>query len=509
MTAAGAARVRSALAWSLGTAALVAAAALSPRALPFDMDEFVAYQPLGCATHPLTRQANTVREACGEYDLVVPFAATAWPLRAYRYIGSLPAVAFAPTWWLIHAPVAGRVQGALYLTTAIAFIALLTRARPRNAVIACFLFPLLVVAFVADTGPVGPSAVAFLATLLALRAALAATAPGRAFALAVAAGIAAFCGLWVKLVFVWWLPAILLFAYWQARGVPARRLARALAAFAIAAALPSLALLTARDHDGIRYAHVLQRRSGFGPRLVHSARAMAVDLVDSSQAIVRQERIAHVPLDVVPMAAALAFVARGAWRRTARGQWTRRWAALALLTLAVMIPARPEWPHHFVYALVPLVLALTSALAALEGGAMPSAVVAGSLALLVWAGLAVRLPLAIARSGDSFDKDRLGEFVRREGFDRRNVEVHLSWGTFYIAHLFDAPDACVVYARGAREEAVALPAARRFADGLHRGVLVIRNGPEDDVQHAIATRSIGPPLQAWRFGDWSVARYVR
>ena len=106
-------RFRGFLLWGLALVLLVAAAALSPRVLPFDMDEFAAYQPLGCLAHPLTREANTFREACGEYDLTPPLLSHALPLRSYRYIGSLPAVPFAPFWWLIRSPVAEPYPGGL------------------------------------------------------------------------------------------------------------------------------------------------------------------------------------------------------------------------------------------------------------------------------------------------------------------------------------------------------------------------------------------------------------
>lgn len=497
------------LRWGLALVLLVAAAALSPRLLPFDMDEFAAYQPLGCLTHPLTREANTFRETCGEYDLTPPLLPHALPLRSYRYIGSLPAVPFAPLWWLIGSPVAGRIQGALFLAVAVFLTAKLTRARLRNAAIACFLFPLLVVAFIVDTGPVGLSVIALLATLLGLRASLEARAPRCAVALALATGLSAFCGLWVKLVFVWWIPAIILFAYRQSHGIEKHRALRVLGAFGLAAALPSLALLASRDHDGLRYANVMLRRSVSETQLRRSVRAMLIDLVDSSRAVVRQARVAHHPIDGLPAVAGVVFIVVGAFRRTARGMWTRRWAALAVLTLALMIPSRPAWPHHFAYALFLFVLALTSALEALESAALRWGVVAGGLAMVVWISLGIRSPGAIARPGRGFDKDRLGAFVRAAALDRQNVEVHVSWGTFYISHLFDDSDACVLYARGTREEASALSQARRFADALHRGVLIIREGEEDETERSIVARSVGSPLQTWRFGDWSAARYVR
>ena len=78
----------------LGAVALLAAAALSPRAVPFDMDEFAAYHALGCAAYPLSRQLNVYRERCADDDLVPPLVSRPLPLRSYLYIGSLPVVPF-------------------------------------------------------------------------------------------------------------------------------------------------------------------------------------------------------------------------------------------------------------------------------------------------------------------------------------------------------------------------------------------------------------------------------
>ena len=361
------------LGWSLALALLIVAAAFSPRVVPFDMDEFVAYQPLGCLTHPLTREANRFREACGEYDLTPPLVGHSLPLRSYLYIGSLPAVTFAPLWWLIRSPVAARIQGALLLAVAAVLISRLTRSRLRNAVMASLFFPLLGVAFVADTGPVGLSVVALLATLLGLRAALNARAQRQALALALLAGIVAFCGLWVKLVFVWWIPAILLFAYWQSRGIERNRALRVLAVLGLAAALPSFFLMVSRDRDGLRYANVMLRRSVGEEKVRRTVRAMIVDFVDSSRAVIREEGIQHKPIDGLPAVAGIAFIMAGAFRSTARGVWTRRWAVLATLTIALMIPSRPVWPHHFAYALLLFVLALTSAFEARPSAAWVSA----------------------------------------------------------------------------------------------------------------------------------------
>lgn len=98
----------------LATVGVLALAVLSPRVLPYNMDEFVHYHALGCATAPLGEGLPSFRDGCGLYDLRLPFTRTWLPLRSYYYIGSLPSAVFAPLWRLLGDPVAARLQGGLF-----------------------------------------------------------------------------------------------------------------------------------------------------------------------------------------------------------------------------------------------------------------------------------------------------------------------------------------------------------------------------------------------------------
>ena len=53
-----------------------------------------------------------------------------------------------------------------------------------------------------------------------------------------------------------------------------------------------------------------------------------------------------------------------------------------------------------------------------------------------WLSLVARWPAATIDPRDSLGKDRLLAFVRSSGLDHRSVQLHVSWGTYYIAHLF-------------------------------------------------------------------------
>ena len=181
------------------------------------MDEFVHYHALGCASAPRSRELPLIRDGCGYFDLRLPLAAPPLPLRAYSYIGSLPAAPFYPFWKLLADPVAARVQGAVFFLLWAALAARLLRVRASAIVTAGLVFPVWLVTFVVDEGPVGLSALLLLLALAAARRALAAPRPGDAAAWAAGSGLALFLGLWTKLVFAWWLPA---FARLRRRGGP-------------------------------------------------------------------------------------------------------------------------------------------------------------------------------------------------------------------------------------------------------------------------------------------------
>ena len=248
-----------------GAALLLAGAWLSPRAIPYNMDEFVHYHALGCASAPRSRELPLIRDGCGYFDLRPPLGAGPLPLRAYSYIGSLPAAPFYPFWKLLGDPVAARVQGAVFFLLWAALAARLLRVRASAIVTAGLVFPVWLVTFVVDEGPVGLSALLLLLALAAARRTLAAPGPGAAAAWAAGAGIAVFLGLWTKLVFAWWLPALAVFAFEEARrqgqslAYVARRRAPAVLAGALAALLPTALLLASTDRDMRPYAAVLWR----------------------------------------------------------------------------------------------------------------------------------------------------------------------------------------------------------------------------------------------------------
>jgi hypothetical protein len=73
-------------------ALLLVAAWASPRAIPYNMDEFVHYHALGCATAAHAQTLPRIRDGCGYFDLRLPFTTTPLPLRSYYFGVSGPAL---------------------------------------------------------------------------------------------------------------------------------------------------------------------------------------------------------------------------------------------------------------------------------------------------------------------------------------------------------------------------------------------------------------------------------
>jgi hypothetical protein len=497
----------------LGAALLFVAAWLSPRAIPYNMDEFVHYHALGCATAELARELPLIRDGCGYHDLALPFTKVPLPLRSYVYIGSLPSVPFYPFWRVFRDPVAVRVQGAAFFLLWVWLALRLLRVRPAALVLASLVFPVLLVTFVVDEGPVGLSALLFLGALLSARRALDASEGHGAAAWAALAGFALFLGLWVKLVFGWWLPAFAVFALEEARrqgptvGEAVRRRRGALLTGLLMLLLPTVVLLASLDRDGRPYAAAF-RWSGVStePEAVESvATRLGAYVTNASLVAPRNVVLPLSPVDVLPALLGVGILALGLARAAGRRRELFGWALLAALTFGLVAASgHSQWPHHFAFPLLLLVLALAVALDALGRRVR---LVAAVLVLAFWASLAARLPAASVPPESAREKDRLLAFVREEGLDRRTLQVHASWGTYYVAQLFGDPRRMVLYLRGAPDDPARLEEFRDVARAHGRSLALISARRWERLHTPDVERVLGPPLRSWRFGTWWAVEY--
>ena len=498
----------------LGAAAILTAAGLSPRVVPFDMDEFAAYHALGCAAYPLSRQLNVYREPCAEDELTLPLVSRPLPLRSYLYVGSFPVVPFYPFWRLLRTPVAARIQGAAFLVLAVLLFSRLAGTPWATTLLAAAVFPIFPGAFLVDTGPVGITLALLAGVLLLVRDAAAAGTARGAWPRAAAAGAVAFLGVWSKLNFVWLLPAVLIFWFHERRRTerrPAalRPAAVAFAAFAAAFLVPTTWLMLARTPDGARYYDVVRLGgvSADPEAIATQARTLASYFADGSAAAPRVLSFPGKPIDLVPCALASVLLLWGL-ERGRRGP-EAFWLAAAFVTFLVMLPSARAWAaHHFVLGLVFVVLALAASLRRL--GAERPSLLRGAVVVVAayWLSLVARWPAATIDPRDSLAKDRLLAFVRSSGLDRRSVQLHVSWGTYYIAHLFGARDQAVLFSRKFPDDPGMLAFARAAADARGRGVLVVTRRL-DKLQTEAMGAVLGAPLATHAFDDWWAVEYLR
>jgi hypothetical protein len=500
------------LAWLAGALALLLLASLSPRAVPFNMDELVHYHALGCATAPLQRELPLIRDGCGYHDLRLPFTETPLPLRSYLYTGSFPVLPFYPFWLLLDDPVSARVQGAVFFLLVVLMAARLLRARPSSVLLAALVYPVLLASFLVDEGPVGLSAVLLLGALLAARRALA-SAPARASAAwAALAGFLLFLGLWTKLVFAWWLPAAVAFAVAEVlsragswRAAVARHHRAALAGMA-ALCLPTALLLASVDRAGRPYAAVLRegKVSAEPERVEAAAGRLTPYLVDGSRVAPRNLLLPRSLVDPLPLALA-AGVLLVATRRGGRRRAVAAWTAGAALTFALASSSEySQWPHHFAFPLLLLVFALALALDGFSGRARGAVAM---FALLFWATLAARWPSATFPGESSPAKDELLRVVRARGLDRGSLQLHTSWGTYYIAQLFGDRDRLLLYMRGATDDPKRLETARSLAEARGRSVLLVSSRRWQRIQTPAVAAVLGRPRATWLYGDWWAVEY--
>ncbi|HKZ30851.1 MAG TPA: hypothetical protein VJ648_00685 [Vicinamibacteria bacterium] len=496
----------------MGALALLAAAWFSPRVVPYNMDEFVHYHALGCATAADAQALPSIRDGCGYFDLRLPFTTTPLPLRAYYYIGSIPALPFYPFWRLVDDPVAARLAGACWFLVSTLLAGRLLGVGASSILTASLVFPVWLGTFLVDEGPVALSVVLLLSAFLAERRALQAPASGASAVWAAAAGLALFLGLWTKLVFAWWLPTVAIFVLEEARrqgqslAAAARSRLPALVAGAAFLAVPTTLLLASVDRDGQPYAAAL-RQGGLSTE-PEDVEAVALRLVryvvDGSLVAPRNLLLPASRLDVLPLLLSAVLLVLG-WRRAASRRAMATWAILSALTFAfVAASGHSRWPHHFAFPLLPLVLALALAC---EGLARRERLATFALVAVFWATLGARLPEARTPAESSVDKDRLLAFVRDRGLDRESLQVHASWGTYYIAQLFGDPARMVVYARRVVDDPARLSQMAELARATGRPVLLLSSRRFERLHTPAVEAAFGRPQHTWQFGSWWAVEY--
>jgi hypothetical protein len=464
------------------------------------MDEFAGYHALGCAAHPLSREFHVFREGCGQYGLRPPFLPVALPLRSYLYIGSLPVLPFYPFWMLLDDPVAVRVQGSLFLFVAILLAARLVGASWPRVALAAFVFPLFVGSFLVDTGPVGLQLLLLIsAVMLLTRAASPGGSPRRDAAIA---GFLCFLGVWIKLVFVWLIPATIVWTVVEFRR-SSRSFLPASVAFLACFLGPSAALLLSRDTVGLPYYEVLSvGRFSLEPQSIGTVAASLFAYVRNGSSLApRSVFFPESVLDALPLLTATAILVSGLGGERRRD--VAMWIGAAVITFGVtVLSGRALASHHLAFTMGFVFLALATSLARLPRRTGLTAV--GALVALFWGSLLLRAPTTEEHSNRS--KDQLLAWIRSDGLDKTTVQLHASWGTYYIAHLFGDRDEIVLFARKFAREPDYLAAARDVARAQGRSILLLTCEPER-FRPDVVEAALGPPVVERRFGNWRALEY--
>jgi hypothetical protein len=134
-------------------------------------------------------------------------------------------------------------------------------------------------------------------------------------------------------------------------------------------------------------------------------------------------------------------------------------------------------------------------------------VAAAGLVVGYWGSLAARLPASSVPPESAREKDELLAFVREEGLDRTTLQVHSSWGTYYIAQLFGDRERMVVYARAAPDDPDELASLREAARSHGRPVLLLSNRRWERLQTPAVESALGRPARSWQFGTWRAVEY--
>ncbi|MDM7916765.1 MAG: hypothetical protein ACE15D_01465 [Candidatus Eisenbacteria bacterium] len=512
--------------WWLSCGILIALAALtiaSPRLFPFNMDEFGHLAPVGWYAYPLNETLNDFREGSHLYDMRLPFTNVYLPLRTYPYIGNLSFLPYLPFWLLIRDPVSARIQGVVFFSIAILLLARLARARYETALLAALVFPMFFFSFMLDTGPTGLMLILLSGTFLSLRRVLEHGTPAKPedatpprhdahpYLFGALAGILAFLGCFLKLVFFWFAFPIAVFALilgWRSLARSARTRKAIVLAMAVFAVLTGVLLLS-RTRTGAFYYHEFGKQvDQSAATTIETAARMSAFFSDGTTFATRHLHIPRSFYDVFPLLLAAALIARALLWRKDRGAVLLA-AGLGIPVFAIMC-ASPKacHPHHAVLAMFFLVWGCAIAMRDLAGRPKAALFVA---ILLYWGALGLRLPRAEIDPLADFDKDRLLETIRSERLDAGAVQIHVGWGTYYISNLFGSRDQAVVYLdydRGIPERSE-LEIVKAKAEGLGRGILAVTDDPATFLESDCVHEVLGPPLRQTIMGHWGAIRYVR
>lgn len=485
---------------------------ISPRVLPYNMDEFSGQHALGCAHFPLNDQLQHYDESCQKYELTPVLFSHPLRLRSYGYVGSILVAPYYPLWILISGPISIRIQGFIFFVVMIWLIARIARVHMVYVLLASLFFPLFFLNALADTGISNLPIVCFLGILLLIRELPSLDSRKRLYA-AFGIGLLIFMGMWSKLTFGWFfLPLFIYFIFTLVetyrKKISSKIFILPLLTAVITCLIPSLWLFTAKNDQGLSYISSngsqldLSRHS-----ITHVIHLITPYLLDGSLSVNRILSLTHHSYDILPVVLAILV---GIWALLERK--TRSIALVSLIGGGIMFGTMilfraTAHPHHIMLLMPFLALGIAQLLEILSKRQQ----LTFSLILLItagyWVTIAFRLPYASVSSTSNRPKDILLAQIRESGIESKTVQVHSSWGTYYIANLFGDHDQAVTFAYDIENSPDRLRSIKSDAQSLHREVLIITSD-----RYAVTTspniqRILGTLHSEITVGDWSALEY--
>jgi hypothetical protein len=105
-----------------------------------------------------------------------------------------------------------------------------------------------------------------------------------------------------------------------------------------------------------------------------------------------------------------------------------------------------------------------------------------------------------------FEKDQILPYVKEDGLENRVVQLHDSWGLYYILHTFGSKDSLVLF----QTRDVLTPTTFEYvvdvARKTQRHVLVITDSTDESFRSAYVAH-FGEPISLRKVGSWIAAEF--
>ena len=171
--------------------------------VPYNMDEFSMYHVLSCHYYKYNL-LNEVQEGCKYYDLNFLNTGLILPMREYHYMGSFTSIYYYPIFLLWKSPISARFMGIIFLMIQALILSQIFNIGFEYIFLGLAVFFQYFFQHISDTGVVGFQITSvFLIYYLAIK-----WFENTKIRYPSLIAIVIFLGIWTKLTFFWFLPAI-------------------------------------------------------------------------------------------------------------------------------------------------------------------------------------------------------------------------------------------------------------------------------------------------------------